>query len=140
MRQIWGHGLGRRSQIESDFLRFGHDGADPVRGLRRLLPYTAGSGRPSSHSSPSFACFLFLLRSKPGIVPRVLTGTGNAFPQLDSAFCVSTCLFLLYGHCLRVLENTQSDFVSIGRVIASETEEDIPEIGYVAALHWQFSL
>jgi hypothetical protein len=58
-------------QIESDFLRFGHGGTDPVCGPRRLLPFAAGSGRPVLAFLPLLLTgFLFLLRTKPGIVPR----------------------------------------------------------------------
>lgn len=97
-----------------------------MRGPRRLLPYAAGSGRPVFAFSPLLLPgFLFLLRSKPSIVPRALTGIAIAFPQLHSVFCVSTCFFLTMGHRLRVLGNTYLNFISIGHIIASETEEDI---------------
>lgn len=95
-----------------------------MRRPRRLLPYAAGSGRPVLAFSPLLLPgFLFLLRSKPGIVPRALTGIAIAFPQLHSVF--STCFFLIMGHRLRVLGNTYLNFISIGHIIASETEEDI---------------
>jgi hypothetical protein len=57
-------------------------------------------------------------------VPRALTGIATAFPQLHPVLCFH--LFLLhYRHRLRVLGNSHFNFISIGHIIASETEEDI---------------
>lgn len=53
-------------------LRSGHGGADPVRGPKRLLPYAASSGRRVLAFFPLLLFFLFLLRPKPGVVPRLV--------------------------------------------------------------------
>lgn len=70
-----------------------------MRGPRRLLPYAADSRRPVLAFPPLLLPgFLFLLRSKPGIVPRALTGIATAFPQfaLHPSLCFHPFL-LHYG-------------------------------------------
>ncbi len=97
-------------------------GIDPVRGPRWLFPYSAGSGRPVLAFFSAFFSPLWLL------VPccdqsRVLcrTRTGTAFPVL----CSTTFSFFPLGHHLRVVGKTDFHLISIGHIIASETEEEI---------------
>src|SRR6266849_5771340 len=105
--------------MESYFLRFGHGGTNPVRGPRRLLPYAAGSGPPVlAFFLLLLPGFLFLLRSKPSIVPRArLLAHCSVFvfpPVSSSLWAPSPCTWKYLFH-----------FISIGHIIASETEEEI---------------
>jgi hypothetical protein len=89
-----------------------------VRGPRRLVPYAAGSGRPVLAFPPSFACLLVPAAVKAGCC------AASAYLALSSPVFVSS-LVSFYRHRLRVLGNTDLNFISIGHIIASETEEEI---------------
>lgn len=100
-------------------LRSGHGGADPVRGPKRLLPYAASSGRRVlAFFSPS-SLLLVPAAAKAGCCAALSTGTGTAFSLPPSVF-----VFLSFWHHFRVLGNTDHR-ISIGHIIASETEEDV---------------
>jgi hypothetical protein len=89
-----------------------------VCGPRWHLPFVASSGRPVLAFFPLSSCFLFLLRSKPGIVPRLL----------EQALHPVFLLFFPSSLWAPSPPRTwKPDFIllSIGHIIASETEEDI---------------